>query len=64
MLFGKGLVRDEHGNTSWGYTWQRNTFGTHGGRASFVMESVRQFLDEFVNDYLRVNGPACEKGER
>ena len=23
------------------------------------MEPVRRYLDEFMNDYLRVNAPAC-----
>ena len=35
----------------------------HGSsRADAVMESVAGLLDEFVNDYLRVNEPACAAG--
>lgn len=32
----------------------------HGSNdAGFVMEDVNYKLDEFINDYLRVNEPAC-----
>lgn len=67
MDFAKDL-RDLHGNTmmararSWEYS------GNHNGRASEVMEAVRQRLDEFMNEFLRVNAPACaawrQEGQR
>ena len=43
--------------------WDRGSFGAHAP-AAHIMEVVRQFLDEFMNDYLRVNAPACERSER
>ena len=60
LLPGVRMVRDDYGFRGVAPTWQQDTFGTHGGDAAFVMESVRRFLDQFMNDYLRVNGPACE----
>ena len=36
----------------------RSSVILHNG-AGVVMESVAAKLDEFVNDYLRVNEPAC-----
>ena len=55
-------VNDWYGFESDGttHTWERSTFGTHGGNSAFVMEAVRRYLDEFLNDYLRVNAPVCE----
>lgn len=55
-------VSDAYGNTGFARTWHSFPWrrGSHGGRASEVMEAVRRELDEFMNDYLRVNAPACE----
>lgn len=63
-FFKPGLLRDEHGFQGIADTWPRYNFGTHTGNSAFVMEQVRRYLDGFLNDYLRVNGPACEGGER
>ena len=52
------FVRDDYGFRWPATTWQRNPFGT-ARRASEVMEAVRQRLDEFMNEFLRVNAPAC-----
>ena len=59
-FFKPGLVRDEYGFQGVAITWEQGSFGTHGGQSPAVMERVRRFIDEFMNDYLRVNGPACE----
>ena len=59
LQFRKPGLRDEYGFMWSPPSWSRDTFGTHGGRASEVMEPLRRFLDEFMNDYLRVNAPAC-----
>ena len=60
LRFTKSFLSDTYGFNAFGVpTWQRDTFGTHGGSAAFVMEAVRRFLDEFMNEFLRVNAPAC-----
>lgn len=39
-------------------TWDRGSTGT-SGNAAFVRDGVAQHLDEFIDEYLRVNGGAC-----
>ena len=34
--------------------------GMHGDDASFILSSVSQYTDEFIDEYLRVNAEACE----
>ena len=45
--------------TSFATTWQRNSTGTHGTEANFVLSAVSQYMDEFLVEYLRVNEEAC-----
>jgi len=40
-------------------TWERNTLGMHGGDGEYVVGVVARHLDEFLDDYLRVNESAC-----
>lgn len=40
-------------------TWQSGGVGTHGGNANYVLSSISQEMDEFLDDYLRVNESAC-----
>ena len=35
------------------------SYGTHGGDAGFILQSVSEHLDRFVLEYLRVNETAC-----
>ena len=53
-------LRDDYGFRGVASTWRESITGTHGGNSAFVMEVVRRLLDQFMNDYLRVNAPACE----
>ena len=44
-------------------TWNRGMFGWFGDRADpadSVHAGVSDFVDEFIRDYLRVNGNACD----
>lgn len=43
-------------------TWMEGGIGLSGGRADFVMNSVSQKMDGFINEYMRVNGSACGVG--
>jgi len=40
-------------------TWEAGITGTHGGNAGFILQSLSEYMDEFINDYLRVNEAAC-----
>lgn len=40
-------------------TWSRASTGTHGGNPAFVLGSVSEKMDGFIDDYLRVNEEAC-----
>ena len=42
-------------------TWDRGSTGTHGGNFGFILSAVSQKIDEFLVDFLRVNGEACRK---
>ena len=46
---------------AWGFaaTWSTGFTGTHGSRADFVVSSVSQIMDGFLDEYLRVNEAAC-----
>lgn len=45
-------------------TWQTGSYGTHGGDAGFIMQSLSEKLDRFVLEYLRVNETACGNTEK
>ena len=40
-------------------TWVTGSTGTHGGDGTYVLSAIRQHMDEFLDEYLRVNEPAC-----
>lgn len=40
-------------------TWKTGTTGTHGFDAGYVRDVVARHLDEFIDEYLRVNENAC-----
>ena len=40
-------------------TWVVGGTGTHGGASSYLLSAVAQFIDKFVDEYLRVNADAC-----
>ena len=42
-------------------TWHAGGTGTHGGDASYVLGHISQSMDTFIDEYLRVNGEACDK---
>lgn len=42
-------------------TWKRDTLGSHGGNSEFILSSVSELLDNFLEEFLRVNHEACEK---
>ncbi len=40
-------------------TWATGAFGAHGRDSGFILSSISQDTDKFVDAYLRVNGDAC-----
>ena len=40
-------------------TWERGTVGL--GYAAYILSVVSQLTDEFIDEYLRVNEPACSR---
>ncbi len=40
-------------------TWESGFTGTHGGDAGYILQSVAEHTDRFINEYLRVNAEAC-----
>ena len=39
--------------------WKSAAFGGHRYDSNFVLSSIAPGIDEFIDDYLRVNEPAC-----
>ncbi len=53
-------VKDEASGISSGTdTWRRGATGTHGRDESYILSSVSRKVDEFIDEYLRVNADAC-----
>ena len=41
-------------------TWRRGSTGTHGVDSNYILSSVAQDADAFIDEYLRVNADACK----
>lgn len=39
--------------------WESGSIGTHGNNSGFIIQSLAQHTDKFINEYLRVNADAC-----
>ena len=35
-------------------TWRSGSFGTHGGSASYIISTLSEHMDTFLDEYLRV----------
>ena len=61
--FEKRLVDPTSGHFGFATTWDRGLTGTHGRGgdvgASFVIQGLSRIMDEFIDEYMRVNGDAC-----
>ena len=42
-----------------GTTWMTGGIGIHSYNANFILSSISQYIDEFLDEYLRVNADAC-----
>ena len=59
MSFNKSLLDGVWELDGFASTWDIGSFGTHGGNAGYILQSVSEHLDRFVLEYLRVNEAAC-----
>jgi hypothetical protein len=41
-------------------TWKRENAGSHGENAELLRQSISEYTDMFVDEYLRVNADSCK----
>ena len=59
LTFRKLLTDDLTGHTGAGSTWSTGKFGITD-EAGLILQGISEKMDEFINEYLRVNEPACQ----
>jgi len=42
-------------------TWDSSGTGTHGSDSGYILSGVAEYIDEFIDEYLRVNEDACSR---
>ena len=52
--FVKPLTDSQSGEHSWTTTWEANHLGTYALDAGLILQSVAENVDEFIDEYLRV----------
>ena len=52
-------VTDRSGLSGPAPTWSSRGLGTHAGESTYIRSHLSDYLDEFLNEYLRVNAEAC-----
>ena len=60
----KGLRDPLTSETGTAGTWDRSVTGTHSGEGEYIVGPVTRHLDEFLDEYLRVNEAACTTRQR
>ena len=54
-------VRDHaSGEDRGGTTWSSGSYGTHGRDSGFILSSLSQVINRFIDEYLGVNADACK----
>ena len=62
VTYNKVVYDGVSGETNYAMTWDIASAGTHGGGdASFILQSLSEYLDRFILAYLRVNEDACDQ---
>ena len=46
-------------DVGWASTWETGTTGIARSSSSYVLGALSQYMDEFIDEYLRVNAAAC-----
>jgi len=42
-------------------TWDSSGTGTHGSDSRYILSHVAEYIDKFIDEYLRVNEDACSR---
>jgi len=42
-------------------TWSLGGIGKHGSSSGYILSHVAEFIDKFIDEYLRVNEDACSR---
>ena len=50
---------DHHAKTNYAQTWWTGSIGRSAGNSGFIMQNLSEHIDEFINEYLRVNANGC-----
>lgn len=53
-------VHDLYGNPGYATSWSFGGAGTHGNSSVLVLGGISQYVDQFIDEYLRVNEDACK----
>lgn len=61
MYYRKKLLDTLSMQVSRAITWQDGNFGTHKMDSQYILVSIYALTDVFVDEYLRVNGVACQE---
>ena len=56
----KRWLRLPDGTSGIAVTWSNGATGVHGGRSDFIMQSLSQHVDEFIDKYLEANAEFCK----
>ena len=59
--FRKRLRDPASGEEGLAATWISGSTGTHGGDSDYILASISEHADGFVEQYLRVNADACKR---
>ena len=60
LEYHKALLDEVTGYSSYPATWSTDGYGRHAGNAGNVLQAISERMDEFINEYLRINEPACD----
>ena len=63
VAYSKWVKDGASGISRGAYTWIRTSVGTHGRDESYILSSVSRKVDEFIDEYLRVNDSDCRKSK-
>ena len=62
MRFEKVMTDEASGYVGWTPTgWRRGLLGGHAHDGYYVLSGIAPAIDEFIDDYLRVNESACSR---
>lgn len=59
LVFSKPMFDMASGEPGVAKTWMNSGTGTHGRDSTYIVGRVREQMDQFLVDYLRVNEPDC-----